>query len=338
MPTVVFVVCFFYNNYYIINELYIFRFGVYMRDKFVVAALYQFVYLEDFSKKQVGLLNCCVLHKVKGTLLLAHEGINGTIAGDRNGIDAVLKYLHDDKRLADLTWKESYADENPFLRMKVRLKKEIVTLGVPSVDPNNTVGTYVDPKDWNELISDPDVLVLDTRNDYECDIGTFKNAVDPKTQTFREFPSYVKTKLDPKKNKKVAMFCTGGIRCEKASAYMLNEGFEQVYHLKGGILKYLETIPEVDSLWNGECFVFDQRVSVKHGLEVGDYDQCHACRYPITEDDKQHAHYTAGIACPRCYKQTTKAQKQRYAQRMLQVKLAKQQGRQHIGDQQDAKV
>ena len=306
-----------------------------MQNKIVVVALYKFVTLEGFSSLQAGLLRCCIQHKIKGTLLLAHEGLNGTIAGSRVGIDAVLDYLRSDLRFADLIWKESNAQENPFLRMKVRLKKEIVTLGVPAVDPNKGVGTYVSPEDWNALISNPEVLVLDTRNEYECGIGTFKGALDPQTQTFREFPSYVKQKLDPKKHKKVAMFCTGGIRCEKASAYMLDEGFEEVYHLQGGILKYLETIPQAQSMWEGECFVFDQRVSVKHGLAQGEYDQCHACRYPITEADKHHDHYVAGVSCPGCYDQTTLKQKERYTQRMQQMRLAKSRGTQHMGDQQD---
>ena len=249
--------------------------------KYLTAALYKFVSLPDYKALQAPILAECQKHNIKGTLLLAEEGINGTIAGLPDDIRNVLDYLRQDPvfkhRFADLEHKESYADEHPFYRMKVKLKKEIVTMGVPSVNPNNTVGTYVKPEDWNALISDPDVVVLDTRNDYEVHIGTFKGAVDPKTTTFREFPKFVEQNLDKTKNKKVAMFCTGGIRCEKASSFMKEQGFEEVYHLQGGILKYLETVPEAQSLWQGECFVFDQRVAVKHGLEVGDYDQCYAC-------------------------------------------------------------
>jgi UPF0176 protein len=248
----------------------------------VVAALYKFVTLEDFHALREPLLDVCVAAGIKGTLLIAQEGINGTIAGSRQGIDQVLGYLKADPRMADLVHKESFDDHVPFYRMKVKLKKEIVTMGVPGVDPNHQVGTYVEAEDWNALINDPDVVVLDTRNDYEVGIGTFKGALDPHTTTFREFPAYVRENLDPAKNKKVAMFCTGGIRCEKASAFMLNEGFDEVFHLQGGILKYLEDVPAAESNWEGECFVFDNRVAVNHQLEKGQYDQCHGCRHPIT--------------------------------------------------------
>jgi len=215
--------------------------------------------------------------------------------------------------------------------MKVKLKKEIVTMGVKEVDPNLVVGTYVKPEDWNAIISDPSVVVLDTRNDYETHIGTFKGAIDPKTTTFREFPKYVQNHLDKNKNKKVAMFCTGGIRCEKASSYMKQQGFEEVYHLQGGILKYLETVPKEESLWEGECFVFDQRVGVKHGLEVGDYDQCYACRMPLSQEEMQSKKYTAGISCPHCYDKTSEAKKAALTERQKQVVLAKQRGEAHIG-------
>ncbi len=233
---------------------------------FVVAALYKFVDLPDYADLRAPLRAIMDAHKVKGTLLLAREGVNGTIAGSRDGIDAVLAHLRSDPRLADLEHKESYCDAQPFLRAKVRLKKEIVTLGVPGVDPNARVGTYIDPKDWNALIADPDVILIDTRNDYEVAIGTFEGAIDPKTASFGEFPEYVRANLDPRTHKKVAMFCTGGIRCEKASSFMLQEGFEEVFHLKGGILKYLEEIPAEQSRWRGECFVFDERVALGHGL------------------------------------------------------------------------
>jgi UPF0176 protein len=230
----------------------------------VVATFYKFVPLADYADKKNSLLSFCRERDIKGTILLAQEGINGTIWGTRQGIDAVLALLRSDSRLADLEHKESYTESSPFQRMKVKLKKEIVTLGLPEVDPNQKVGTYVDAKDWNQLISDPEVFVIDTRNEYEVDLGTFKRAINPQTDSFREFPEYVEHNFDPAKHKKVAMFCTGGIRCEKASSLMLSKGFQEVYHLKGGILKYLEEVPPEESLWEGECFVFDDRITVKN--------------------------------------------------------------------------
>ncbi len=268
---------------------------------------------------------------IRGTLLIANEGINGTISGIKKNILLFLEWLCNDKRLAELDYKLSYHDEQPFHRIKVKLKKEIVTMGVEGINPNQVVGTYVTPKDWNDIISDPDTLLIDTRNEYEYGIGTFKNAINPHTETFREFPEYVEKNLDPTKHKKVAMFCTGGIRCEKASAYMKEQGFEEVYHLKGGILKYLEEVETKETLWNGECFVFDDRVAVDHDLEQGKYDQCHACRYPITEQDKHSEHYIAGVSCPRCYATLSNEQKKRFEEREKQVQLAKQRGEQHIG-------
>ncbi len=306
--------------------------------KIVVAALYKFVSLPDYAAKRDMLLAHCQSQDVFGTLLLAEEGVNGTIAGPRAGVDSVLAYLRADERLADLGHKESYCQENPFLRMKVKLKKEIVTLGVEGVSPTNAVGQYVKPEDWNALISDPDVVVVDTRNDYECEIGSFKGALDPNTETFREFPEYVEKNLDPAKHKKVAMFCTGGIRCEKSTSYMLEQGFDEVYHLQGGILKYLEEVPAEESLWEGECFVFDERVAVKHNLEVGQYDQCHACRHPITDADKQSEHYVLGISCPKCFDKMTQEQRQRFAERQKQIDLAKARGVEHMaGSLEDAK-
>jgi UPF0176 protein len=305
-------------------------------NQIVVAALYQFVALPHFKAFREALLKVCADANIKGTLLLAHEGINGTIAGTRPGIDQVLSYLRAQPEFAALEWKESYADVNPFYRLKVRLKKEIVTIGLPEVDPTQVVGTYVEPEAWNDLIADPEVVVLDTRNDYEVEIGTFKRAINPQTETFREFPQFVKQHLDPHKHKKVAMFCTGGIRCEKASSYMKQAGFDNVYHLKGGILKYLETVPPEQSLWDGECFVFDGRVGVKHGLDVGDYEQCFACRYPITKADMASPHYQPGVQCPKCYDKTTTEQKKRFLDRQVQVKIAKQRGQAHIGGQGDA--
>lgn len=298
---------------------------------YVVAALYRFARLPQFEALREPLLDQCVSFGIRGTLLLASEGINGTVAGTREGIDLLLAYLKAIPELAQLDHKESFCDELPFYRMKVKLKKEIVTMGVEGIDPQVTVGRYVEPKDWNALITDPDVLLVDTRNDYEVEIGTFKGAMDPNTTTFREFPEYVKTNLDPQKQKKVAMFCTGGIRCEKATAYMIEQGFDEVFHLKGGILKYLEEVPEAESLWQGECFVFDNRVSVNHKLEKGDYDQCHGCRFPITEQDKRDARYVAGVSCPRCHDLLTEDQRMRFSERQKQIQLAKQRQQVHIG-------
>lgn len=297
----------------------------------IVAALYKFAKLPDYRDMQPGVLDFCVAQGLKGTLLLAAEGINGTVAGTRAGIDALVSFLRADARLADLEHKESYANEMPFYRMKVRLKKEIVTLGVPGIDPNEKVGIRVAPEDWNALISDPDVVLIDTRNGYEYDIGTFRGAVDPATDTFREFPDYVSKNLDPAKHKKVAMFCTGGIRCEKATSFMLEQGFEEVYHLQGGILKYLEKIPAEKSLWQGECFVFDQRVAVGHGLALGEYDQCHACRYPVSPQEKASPKYQEGISCPHCFDSLTEEKRVSTAERQKQVELALKRGMAHIG-------
>lgn len=301
--------------------------------QYLTAALYKFVSLPDYQALQAPILETCIAHNIKGTLLLALEGINGTIAGNAEDIHALLDYLRRDARFSDLEHKESYADSHPFYRMKVKLKNEIVTMGVSGVDPNEVVGTYVKPEDWNAIISDPDVILLDTRNDYETHIGTFKGAIDPKTSTFREFPKFVAQNLDKTKNKKVAMFCTGGIRCEKASSFMKQQGFEEVYHLQGGILKYLETVPKEESLWEGECFVFDQRVGVKHGLEVGEYDQCYACRMPLSPEELKSDRYTPGISCPHCYDKTSEEKKAALTERQKQVILAKKRGENHIGNQ-----
>tara|TARA_E500000178_G_scaffold351408_1_gene412438 strand:- start:342 stop:1346 length:1005 start_codon:yes stop_codon:yes gene_type:complete len=297
----------------------------------VVAALYRFARFPDFEAFRQPLFEAMLAAEVRGTLLLAAEGINGTIAGSRLGIDKVLDFLQQDERFAGLEVKESYVDDNPFYRTKVKLKKEIVTMGVKDIDPNEIVGTYVDAEDWNELISRPDVLLLDTRNKYEVEIGTFDGAVNPETDSFREFPEYVARHLDPGNHKKVAMFCTGGIRCEKSTAYLRQQGFDEVYHLKGGILKYLELVPESESKWQGECFVFDNRVTVNHKLEQGAYDQCHACRMPITEQDKESEYYQKGISCHHCCDKHTPDQVKRYAERERQIELAKQRGETHIG-------
>jgi UPF0176 protein len=302
--------------------------------QYLTAALYKFVSLPNYQALQAPILDACNQHHIKGTLLLAGEGINGTIAGAPEDIRALLAYLKSFPEFSDLEHKESYADTHPFYRMKVKLKKEIVTMGVAGVNPNDVVGTYVKPEDWNTLISDPDVILLDTRNDYEVHIGTFKGAVDPKTATFREFPEYVAQHLDKTKHKKVAMFCTGGIRCEKASSFMKQQGFEEVYHLQGGILKYLETVPKEQSMWEGECFVFDQRVAVKHGLEVGEYDQCYACRMPLSPEELKSPQYTPGISCPHCYDKTSEEKKAALTERQKQVILAKKRGESHIGEKQ----
>jgi UPF0176 protein len=306
--------------------------------QYLTAALYKFVSLPNYQALQAPILAACKDLHIKGTLLLAAEGINGTIAGLPDDIHQILHYLRTDSifanKFSDLEHKESYANEHPFYRMKVKLKKEIVTLGVPGVSPTKKVGTYVKAEDWNALISDPEVFLIDTRNDYEVDIGTFKGAIDPKTTTFREFPEFVAKHFDPATHKKVAMFCTGGIRCEKASSYMMDQGFDEVYHLQGGILKYLETVPEDQSLWQGECFVFDQRVAVKHNLEVGDFDQCYACRHPLSPTEIQSEQYTAGVSCPYCFEKISAEKRASLIERQKQVTLAKKRGKPHIGEKQ----
>ena len=302
-----------------------------MTQPIVVCALYQFVTLDDYQSLQAPLLRLMQTHQIRGTLLLAKEGINGTVAGTRPAINHLLSHLRSDPRLNHIGTKESYTDTLPFLRSRVKLKKEIVTMGIEGIDPKRVVGTYVQPQDWNDLISDPDVILIDTRNDYEFQVGTFKHAVNPNTTSFREFPEYVQTHLDPAKHKKVAMFCTGGIRCEKSTAYLKEQGFDEVYHLEGGILQYIEDVPEQDSLWQGECFVFDERVTVNHQLEKGKYDQCNACRLPITEADKASEQYQHGISCPTCFDKTTPEQKARFQERERQMSLAQVRGETHIG-------
>ncbi|WP_240224129.1 rhodanese-related sulfurtransferase [Rheinheimera hassiensis] len=299
---------------------------------YVVAALYKFVRLPDYVTLRDTLYDCMVANKVKGTLLLAEEGINGTICGEREGVDAVKAWLDADGRFAGMSYKESLSDELAFYRTKVKLKKEIVTMGVEGINPAHIVGSYVKGDDWNTLISDPDTILIDTRNDYEVAIGTFKHAVNPNTTTFREFPQWAAENLDKTKHKKVAMFCTGGIRCEKSTAFLKEQGFDEVYHLDGGILKYLEEMPQEGSLWQGECFVFDQRVAVKHGLEQGSYDQCYACRMPLSQAEMASEHYVKGLSCPHCHDKTTDEQKAAFAERQRQVELAKQRGDKHIRD------
>jgi UPF0176 protein len=270
-----------------------------------VAALYRFVELTNLPALQAEIKAACVENGICGTLLIAPEGINGTIAGVGEKLGTVVDLLD---RLAGVKsgeLKYSTASGKPFLRMKVRMKKEIITMAAPEANPNKIVGKYVKPEDWNALISDPDVTVLDTRNDYETAVGIFRGAIDPNIQKFTDFKDFVSEKMDPGKHKKIAMFCTGGIRCEKASAYMLAHGFEDVYHLHGGILKYLETIPADQSMWDGECFVFDRRVAVGHGLTEGCHDICYGCRFPLKDGDKLSDKYEEGVSCPRCHDQLT---------------------------------
>ena len=297
-----------------------------------ICALYKFTRLDDFEEIQGPLKIFLESLNIRGTLLLAKEGVNGTISGDNDSIMKSLDYLQKDERLVGLEYKFSYSEKPPFKRLKVKLKKEIVTLGESNIDPIFSSGTYVKPADWNELINDPDVVLIDTRNNYEFEIGSFKGSINPNTETFREFPAYTKNNLEKYRDKKIAMFCTGGIRCEKSTAYLKSKGFENVFHLQGGILKYLEEIKEDESLWEGECFVFDDRVAVKHNLELGKYDQCHACRFPITDEDKEHPHYEKGASCPRCYGTKNSSQVSRYREREKQVQLAKSRGESHIGD------
>ena len=296
---------------------------------YFVATFYKFINISDLETKKARILAWCKQNRVKGTIILASEGINGTIAGSQKAIANTLTQLRSLPELADLEPKESTAEKQPFSRLKVKIKSEIVTLGLPEVNPNQQVGTYVDPQDWNQIISDPEVVVIDTRNDYEVEIGSFQRAKNPNTESFREFPKYI-AQIDPAKHPKVAMFCTGGIRCEKASSYMLSQGFKEVYHLKGGILKYLENVPPEESMWTGECFVFDERVAVKDGLEPGTHQLCYACGHPISKVDRQSPYYEAHISCPHCYDKLTpekKARQQnRRRQREYEKKLASQDG------------
>ena len=298
-----------------------------------IAALYQFTRFDDPASLREPLLALCQEVGVKGTLLLAREGINGTIAGSDNAIPRVLAHVRGLPGCADLEVKFSHASEMPFNRMKVRLKREIVTMGQPDIDPLLSVGHYVDAQDWNALISDPDTVLIDTRNDYEDGCGTFRGAIDPKTASFREFPEWFRAHREEllAGRKKVAMFCTGGIRCEKSTSFLRQEGVDEVYHLKGGILKYLEEMPESKSLWHGECFVFDERVTVKHGLEQGGYALCRACRRPLSESDLAAPAFVEGISCPHCIGERDDAQRARYAERQRQAELARNRGTAHIG-------
>ena len=306
---------------------------------FKVAALYKFSEIDNPLEIQISLKKTLKELSIYGTILVGSEGINGTIAAeDKANLNRALIYLRGLKGFEDLDIKFSDSKKNPFIRLKIKLKDEIVTIGDKSIDPIKTVGEYVKPEDWNSLLQEDDILLIDTRNDYEHSIGTFRDSINPKTKKFRDFPKWLKEQdftNEDKNNKKVAMFCTGGIRCEKASSLMKNEGFKKVYHLKGGVLKYFEYVSKDKSLWDGECFVFDDRVSVKHDLSIGDYDMCHGCRMPITENDKKTKKYIQGVACPNCFDQTTEEQKSRYKSRQKQMELAKQRNQKHLGPKEE---
>jgi len=296
-----------------------------------VAALYHFTRFPDPDALRGPIVDLCQTHGLRGTLLLAPEGVNGTVAGSRDGIDALIAHLRALPGCDGLEWKESHAAEMPFLRLRVRLKREIVTMGQPDVDPTASVGRYVAPQDWNELIAQEDVVVIDTRNDYEVAIGSFDGAIDPQTRSFGEFPDWWRKNSQRFHNKRVAMFCTGGIRCEKSTNFLLGEGVEEVFHLQGGILKYLEDVPEDQSLWQGECFVFDQRVAVGHGLAQGSHSLCHACRRPLALTDQSRPEYEAGVQCHQCVDQFSEADRDRFRERQRQIGLAKQRGERHLG-------
>jgi len=306
-----------------------------MESSVTVAALYRFTPIADPAALRDALEGTCKAQGIKGTLLVAHEGINGTIAGTADGIAHVVDFIRAQPDCADTDVKYSHASGMPFYRMKVRIKREIVTMGVEGIDPRASVGTYVSPQDWNALIADPETIVIDTRNDYEVAAGTFERAIDPRTATFREFPGWFRREreklLGEGKTPKVAMFCTGGIRCEKSTAFLKAEGIDQVYHLKGGILKYLEEVPEEESLWRGECFVFDERVTVGHGLALGSHVLCRACRRPVDEEGRASPLYEDGVSCAGCYDERTEEQRASARERDRQEKLARARGTSHIG-------
>ncbi len=297
---------------------------------YTIAALYHFTRIENPGALRGPLFDLCEENGISGSLLLAREGINGTIAGPRTGIDTVLAHIRSQPGFSELEHKESFSQEQPFRRLKVRLKKEIVTMGQPDVDPLAKVGHYVDPADWNELIQAPDVAVIDTRNDYEVAIGTFEGAIDPQTPSFRDFPAWWDANKDQFEGKRIAMFCTGGIRCEKSTNFLIGQGVEDVYHLKGGILKYLEEVPQNDSTWEGECFVFDGRVSVGHGLEEGPHLLCYACRRPVLPNDTKRPEYEIGVSCHHCADETTEFDKARFRERQKQMALSEARGENHI--------
>ena len=302
----------------------------------LVASLYKFLELHDLVSTKEFLGTICEKNNVMGTILIANEGINGTIAGNKRDVGFVTESLNKDNRFKGLEIKFSKTHKQPFHRMKVRIKDEIVTIGIPGINPSKIVGEYIEPNNWNKLISDPEITVIDARNVYETKIGSFKDSIFTKTKSFREFPKWVKKFKKEVKNKdqKIAMFCTGGIRCEKASSLLKEEGYENVYHLKGGILKYLETVPKEESMWEGECFVFDHRVALDQELGSGSYDMCYACRMPITEEEKLNEFYEKGISCQHCYDKTSVEKKLRFQSRQYQMDLAKKRGKRHLGSQQ----
>ncbi len=301
--------------------------------EYVVAALYKFTRLTNLENKAQTLQTLCRESDIRGTLLLADEGINGTVSGDENSIAGLIGCLESWPEISDLDVKYASSNEHSFSRLKIKIKDEIVTMGKTDIDPSKDAGTYVDPKDWNDLIVRPDVLLVDTRNTYEFEIGRFENAVEPGTGNFREFPDWADGLADSEvQPTSVAMYCTGGIRCEKASSYLRQLGFEEIYHLKGGILKYLEEVPQEDSLWQGECFVFDGRVSVGHGLEPGTFEICYGCQMPVSESDKNSSLYEAGVTCPRCAARAIESDKERYRERQKQITLARKRGEEHFGD------
>jgi len=303
-----------------------------------VCALYKFKTLGNLEAKREEILSAFEKFKIKGTLLISQEGINGTISGDAESLDAAISIISNVTGINEIPRKYSWAKKHPFHRCKVRIKKEIVTIGSSDVNPNKIVGTYVAPKDWNAIISDPEVLVLDTRNDYEVEIGSFENAIDPKTSSFRDFPKFVRENYDPKTHKKVAMFCTGGIRCEKASSFMMMEGFEKVFHLEGGILNYLDKVSPEESMWKGDCFVFDDRVAVSHGVALTDYVLCHACRAPLNAEQQASPLYVKGVSCPKCADTQSERNRRRASARQKQMELAKERGLVHLGMKQSKDI
>ncbi|QDZ39700.1 rhodanese-related sulfurtransferase [Euhalothece natronophila Z-M001] len=297
----------------------------------LVVTFYKFIELENLEELRDRALSFCQQQNLKGTILLASEGINATLSGEQENLDNFIHFLKQDQRFADIQPKFSESDNPPFHRMKVKIKPEIVTMGVEEINPKITTGQHIDPETWNKLITDPEVLVIDTRNEYEYKVGTFQNAISPKTDHFREFPEFVEENLDPKQHKKIAMFCTGGIRCEKASAYLKEQGFEEVYQLNGGILNYLDSISPEESLWQGECFVFDHRVAVNENLEKGNHEICYGCRHPLSPEDRKSEKYQPGVSCPYCYDQLTKEQRDRFAERWRQEQIARQRQQKHVG-------
>ena len=303
-----------------------------------IAALYKFSTIINPEELQNTIRIKLKEFSIYGTILVGEEGLNGTISGNDNNLKLAINFISSIKGFSDLDIKYSVSEINPFVRLKVKLKKEIVTIGDESIDPNRVVGKYIEPEDWNALISDENTILIDTRNNYECSIGTFKNAINPNTVKFRDFPSWIDEQNfseEEKKDKKFAMFCTGGIRCEKASSLMLEKGFQNVSHLKGGILNYFQKIDKNESMWSGECFVFDDRVSVTHDLTEGSYDMCHGCRMPITDKDKLTKEYIRGVACPFCFNKKTPEQRARYMSRQKQVDLAKKRNQKHIGPKEE---